>query len=105
MFALWEVVRKEFLQLRRDRKMIPVVLVAPVIQIVLFGYAVNQDVRDVPLVVVDQDHSAASRDLVDRFVGSGYFELAGAVEATRDIEPWLVGGRAQLALFVTHCFV
>jgi len=71
-YVLWRVIVKEFLQLRQDKNMIPVIFVAPVVQLVLFGFAVNTDVTNVPTVLVDQDRSAASRDLVTRFVRSGY---------------------------------
>ena len=65
MRVLWRVIVKEFLQIRRDRKMIPVIFVAPIVQITVFGFAVNTDVTNVPTVLVDQDRSAASRDLVE----------------------------------------
>jgi ABC-2 type transport system permease protein len=100
MHVLWRVIVKEFLQIREDKRMIPVIFVAPLIQIVIFGYAVNTDVTDVPMVLVDQDRSAASRDLVSRFVRSGYFELAGIEPTAQQIEPWLVSGRAQLGLVI-----
>ena len=104
MHVLWRVIVKEFLQIRRDRKMIPVILVAPVVQILVFGFAVNTDVTDVPTVLVDQDRSAASRDLVSRFVESGYFELVGVEERAAGVDRWLVTGRAQLALVVSPGF-
>lgn len=100
MYVLWRVIVKEFLQLRQDKKMIPIIFVAPVIQIVLFGFAVNTDVTNVPTVLVDQDKSAASRDLVSRFVQSGYFELVGVEEQADAVSPWLLTGRAQLALVI-----
>ena len=100
MYILWRVIVKEFLQLRQDRRMIPMIFVAPVIQIALFGFAVNTDVTNVPTVLVDQDKSVASRDLVNRFVHSGYFELVGVEERTDAVESWLIAGRAQLALII-----
>ena len=100
MYVLWRVIVKEFLQLRQDKRMIPIIFVAPVIQLVLFGFAVNTDVTNVPTVLVDQDKSAASRDLVSRFVNSGYFELVGTEERADAVEPWLVTGDAQLALVI-----
>ena len=100
MYVLWRVIVKEFLQLRQDKKMIPIIFVDPVIQIVLFGFAVNTDVTNVPTVLVDQDKSAASRDLVSRFVHSGYFELVGVEEQADAVSPWLLTGRAQLALVI-----
>ncbi len=100
MTALLHVVRKEILQLRRDRKMIPVVVMGPILQLLTLGYAANTDVTDVPVVVVDQDASAGSRRLIDRFVSSGYFAVVGNEPSTRSIEPWLVSGRAQLAIVI-----
>jgi ABC-2 type transport system permease protein len=99
-FVLWRVIVKEFLQVRRDKRMLPVIFVAPVVQLVLFGFAANTDVTRVPTVLVDQDRSAASRYLVDRFVRSGYFELVGVEETAETVETWLLTSRAQLALVI-----
>jgi drug efflux transport system permease protein len=98
--ALFHVIVKEFLQLRRDKKMIPVLVVGPLIQVLAFGYAANLDVNDIPLLVVDQDRTAESRDLVDRFTSSGHFDLAGTEDTAEKVEPWLVNGRAQVALVI-----
>lgn len=100
MLVLLRVVAKELLQLRRDKKMIPVIFVAPAIQLIVLGYAANLDVTDVRTVLVDQDRTAASRELTDRFVASGYFELVGTEETAGDVEPWLVSGDAQMALVI-----
>lgn len=100
MRTLWHVVVKEFLQIRRDRKMIPVIFVAPVVQILVFGFAVNTDVTHVPTVLVDQDRSASSRDLAQRFAASGYFDIVGSEERPEAVDPWLATGRAQLALVI-----
>ena len=100
MHVLWRVIVKEFLQLRQDKRMIPIIFVAPVLQLVVFGYAVNTDVTDVPMLLVDQDRSSASRDLVSRFVYSGYFEVVGTEATAAGIEPWLLTGDAQMALVI-----
>ncbi len=104
MHVLWRVIVKEFLQIRRDRRMIPVIFVAPVVQVFVFGFAVNTDVTSVLTVLVDQDRSAASRDLASRFVESGYFEIVGAAERADDVDRWLVTSRAQLGLVVPSGF-
>ena len=104
MRVLWRVIVKEFLQIRRDRKMIPVIFVAPVVQITVFGFAVNTDVRDVPTVLVDQDRSATSRDLVSRFERSGYFEVVGTEETAEAVDRWLVTSRAQMGLVIAPGF-
>jgi ABC-2 type transport system permease protein len=100
MGALWQVIRKEFLQLRQDRKMIPALIVGPLVQLVALGYAANLDVTHVPLLLVDSDHSVSSRALVERFEASGYFEIKGSEPTAERAEPWLVEGRAQVVLVI-----
>jgi ABC-2 type transport system permease protein len=98
MHALGRVVAKEFFQLRRDRKMIPVMVVGPVVQLLALGYAANVDVTRVATVLVDQDRTPESRRAAARFTSSGHFELVGAADSPEAAEPWLVEGRAALAL-------
>ena len=74
---------KEFLQLFRDAKLRTMVFVMPLVQSLVFGYAVTTDVRDVPTAVVDFDQSVASRELLSRFSASGYFRF---VSQTRDVD-------------------
>jgi ABC-2 type transport system permease protein len=100
MRVLFRVIVKEFLQLRQDRKILPMIFIAPVVQLILFGYAANTDVTEIPMLLVDQDRSRESRELADRFTGSGYFRLAGSVEGVKAVEPWLVTGRAQIVLVI-----
>ena len=104
MRVLWRVFVKEFLQLKQDHKMIPVIFVAPVVQVLVFGFAVNTDVTMVPTVLVDQDQTAASRDLVSRFTRSTYFELVGDGARADDVDRWLVTGRAQMGLVIPRGF-
>ncbi len=80
---------KEFIQVFRDPRMRGLIFVAPVIQLLVLGYAVSTDVKDVPLAVVDRDGTPASRALADRFDATATFEIASVV---RD------GGRASAAL-------
>ena len=100
MYVLWRVIVKEFLQLKQDKRIIPIVVVGPIMQLILFGYAANLDVATVPLLLVDQDRSPASRELVSKFVSSSYFELVGTEDAVKDVEPWLVTSRADMALVI-----
>jgi ABC-2 type transport system permease protein len=80
--------------------MLRMVFMAPIVQLTIFGFAVNTDVRRVPTVLVDQDRSAESRDLVDRFIRSGYFELVAVEDHAQDVDRWLVRGDAQAALVI-----
>jgi ABC-2 type transport system permease protein len=100
MHILLHVIRKEFIQLRRDRKMIPMLIGSPLIQLLVFGFAANLDVRHVAMVVTDRDRTAASRSLVERFTGSGYFDYAGEARAAEEIDQALVRGKAQVALVI-----
>src|SRR5262245_54727234 len=100
MYVLWRVIVKEFLQLRQDRKMIPALIVGPIVQLLALGYAANMDLNDIPTLLVDQDRTPASRTLVERFTGSGYFQLVGSEDTVARVEPWLVTGRAQVAIVI-----
>jgi len=90
--------RKEFRQLRRDPRMLFLLLVPPVVQLVLLGYAANLDARAVPLVVCDPVPSATSRDLVDRLVASTSFRRVGEESDPRRVGDWLDRGRAAVAI-------
>jgi ABC-2 type transport system permease protein len=98
--VLRAMILKELRQLRQDRKMIPAMIVGPVIQLLVLGFAANLDVHHIPFVLVDQDRTPASRALVERFTGSGYFDLMGAEDSVDAIDPWLVENRAQIALVI-----
>ena len=100
MGALLQMIIKEFLQLRQDRKIIPALIVGPLAQLIALGYAANLDVTHVPLLLVDGDHSVASRALTERFDASGYFEIKGSVPTAEEAEPWLVEGLAQVVLVI-----
>ncbi len=71
---------KEFLQTFRDPRMKAVILVMPVVQTLVFGYAVTTDVRRIPTAVYDLDQTPQSRELIARFTGSGYFQTVAQVE-------------------------
>jgi ABC-2 type transport system permease protein len=94
------LVLKEFLELRQDPRLFGLVVVAPIVQLTMLGYAATTDVRDVPVVVADGDRTAASRELVARFDASRNFSIIGTVTTTAEIEPYLEGGRAWLALAI-----
>jgi ABC-2 type transport system permease protein len=83
------MMRKEAIVVLRDPRMRTVVFVAPIIQLVIFGYAANTDVRHVRTAVLDLDNTPASRELVARFAGSTYFDIVSYV-ATADAAQSLV---------------
>ncbi len=97
---LWFVMWKELLELRQDPRLFAIIFLAPVIQLTVLGYAASTDVHNVPIVVVDQDMSATSRELIDRFEGSPYFSVVGSAANLDAIDPWLERGDAWLALAI-----
>jgi ABC-2 type transport system permease protein len=100
MNRLLAIARKELLQLRRDRMTIAMMLMLPMVQMLLFGWAINNDVRHIPTVVFDQDRSAASRDLARRLVATGYYDAVAEVQGYDEISRALRSGRAKVALVV-----
>lgn len=94
------LVWKEFLELRQSPRLLGLVIVAPIIQLTLLGYAATTDVRNVPVVVADADRSSASRELVARFEGSPYFTIVGVVTSVAEIDPYLDRARATMALVI-----
>ena len=95
-FLVW----KEFLELRMNPRLFGIVVVAPVLQLTMLGYAATTDVKDVPIVVADGDRSPQSRALIARFEGSPTFVLAGAVTTVSEVEPFLERGQAWMALSI-----
>lgn len=95
-----ELIRKELLQLKRDRRLLPILFVAPVMQLSLLGYAATTDLKDVPVVVCDLARCRASRELVEAFAASGDFRVQAYVDSPRELDPYLDGNRADLGLVI-----
>ncbi len=89
---------KEFIQVFRDFRMRLVIFVVPVLQLIVFGYAVTTDVRHVAMAVYDLDYTVASRELVSRFAGSGYFDVVKYVSDDRQVEDLLDRGKVSAVL-------
>jgi ABC-2 type transport system permease protein len=91
---------KELRQLRRDRMTIAMMVVIPLMQLMLFGYAINTDVRHMPTIIYDQDHSAESRDLYRSLEATGFYDILGEVRDYDEIEGALRSGTAKVALVI-----
>jgi ABC-2 type transport system permease protein len=100
MRTLLNILVKELLQLRRDPRILPILFVAPVVQLTILGYAATTDLRRVELAVCDLDRTSFSRDLVRRFTDSSYFRLVASLDDQRAIDHWLDSGRARIALTI-----
>src|SRR5712691_6999488 len=85
MQKLFAVGRKEFRQIARDKRTLMILLFVPVFFLLLYGYALNWDIRHVRLAVDDQNHTPESRSIVSAFVNSGYFDLVASADDARRI--------------------
>ncbi|HEY6547638.1 MAG TPA: ABC transporter permease [Vicinamibacteria bacterium] len=97
---VWAMARKEMLQASRDPLSLLMLMGVPTMMLVLYGYAINFDVRHVSLAVRDLDKSARSRDLVAAFVNSTYFDLRADVDASADLERLLETRVAKAVLVI-----
>ncbi len=102
--ALAAVMLKEIRQTARDKRVLAVLLVAPVFQLIVLGYAVNLDVNQVPTVVADEDRTASSREFLAGLVAGDTFKLTEQVERASDAMEVVASGRAALAVVVPRGF-
>ncbi len=94
------IIRKEFLQIRRDRPMMALIFMVPIIQLLILGYAVSTDVKNVGIAVCDLDQSPLSRELVGRFRHSRYLRVKAEGTHPDMIASALKGGRASIGLVI-----
>lgn len=94
------LVRKEFIQIYRNRQNFRLLIIAPFLQLVIFGYASRLDVKDVRIVVADLDRSASSREIVDSFARSGYFVIVQTVDSYDAVDHFLETGKAAMAILI-----
>lgn len=98
------VARKELLQLRRDRMTIGMMVMLPLMQLLLFGYAIDTDVRHMPTLVYDADRSADSRDLARRLEATGFYDVVGQVGDYQQIASAFAAGQARVAVIIPASF-
>ena len=104
MRGILAVYRKELRQIARDRRTLMILVFIPAFFLLLYGYALNFDIRNVKLAVEDRDGSAESRALVSAFVNSGYFDLAAAVYSPAEAERLLDLNAARAVLVIPEGF-
>jgi ABC-2 type transport system permease protein len=99
---MWERLKhmliKEFIQILRDPRMKAVIFVMPVLQLIVFGYAVTTDITEIPTAVADFEYSAQSRELVRRFEASGYFTVIRRVTSAAEVRGLIDRGTVKAAL-------
>src|SRR5690606_30542679 len=92
------MIRKEFIQMRRDRLTFAMMLGVPVMQLVLFGYAINSDPKNLPTAIFAQDHSVFTRSFVKGMENSDYFEIVAHPETAAEADDLIRTGKVQFVL-------
>lgn len=92
------ILKKEVLQMRRDRLTLAITIALPLVQLLLFGYAIQTEVKHIPTAVFDQSLSAESRDLLEAFSASGYFDITCAAEGYDEITGLIDSGKAKIGI-------
>lgn len=100
----WAIVVKEFIQMRRDRVTFGMMIGVPLMQLVLFGFAINADPKHLPTVVVLADYGSQGRTLLQAIRNSNYFEFIRAVETEQEAEQVLARGEAQFVINIPQNF-
>jgi ABC-2 type transport system permease protein len=98
------IIVKEFIQLKRDRLTFGMIIGIPVLQLILFGYAINADPKRLPTAVLSADSSPYSRTLLAAMQTSGYFRLEYQVKNEHELENLLAQGRVQFAITIPENF-
>lgn len=98
MKAFFGFVRKETLHLLRDRQTLAILLLLPLIQVLIFGFAVRTDVREIPIIVVDPTPDVATLELRDRLAASERFHLIGVVASSKELDPQFRASSIRQAL-------
>jgi ABC-2 type transport system permease protein len=100
----WPLFMKELRQIKRNRKLVVMLIMPPTFNLVLLGFAMNSEVKNVKLGVVDYSHTVESRELVSAFVESGSFQVAGTFESTEALGEALSAGRLDAGLVLPQDF-
>lgn len=93
-----DIAWKELLQLKRDRRVLPMVIVAPVLQLFIYGYAISTTVSNINTAIYDMDHSPASRSIVRSIGSSGYFNINHYVSSPESLDSVIDSGKATVAV-------
>ena len=100
----WAVLAKEFTQMRRDRITFAMMLVFPIVQLLLFGYAINSDPRHLSTAVLVQDNGAFSRSILSAMTHSSYFDITGVAHSSGELDRMMAEGKAQFTVTIPSDF-
>ena len=103
-WPIWSMLRKEFIQMRRDRLTLGMMIGIPALQLTLFGFAIQTEVRHLPTVVLDQSQSPESRRLIQSMINTGNFDLAGEVRDREEMITVIGRGKARAGIVIPADF-
>ena len=101
---IWQMVKKEFIQVWRDRRLRIFLILPPIVQLIIYGYAINFDIRQVPFGVFDEDRTQASESLISRFTASEYFRLTDSINSEAELRDLIDRSRITLAVHIPKGF-
>ena len=101
---VWPMLQKEFIQMRRDRLTLGMLVVIPAVQLMLFGFAIRTEVRHLPMVVLDESRTPQSRSLADVLQNTGNFDIVGRVSNREELRVAIERGTAHAALVIPPDF-
>ena len=99
-----EMVRKEFIQLFRDKRSRPILVIAPLVQLLVFGYVVNYDIKDIRVALIDQSRTRESRLMNDAFIANKIFRITDLPGSPRELEELLLTGKVDLGIKIPPDF-
>ncbi|MDY0019871.1 MAG: ABC transporter permease [Anaerolineae bacterium] len=104
LLRIWAVTQKGFIQLFRDRRTLAMMLALPIIQLLLFGYAIDMNVDHVPTIVADQSQDAESRAYIEAVAASGFFDIVGYVSSSEEVAQAIDRGDVIAGIFIPPDF-
>jgi ABC-2 type transport system permease protein len=101
---LMSIIRKEFIQIWRDPRTLMLILVMPIMQLFLLGYAARNEIRNLPMAVFDQDRGSGARSLLDAYRTADYFDIAFDVDSEDQMRKMIEGGDARIGMIIPPNF-
>ena len=98
------IIQKEFIQIFRNKAILPMMTIAPIVQLIVLSFAANNEVKNVNLAIVDHDHSSYSRLLIGKVQASDRFSIVAAPPSAKRGDAWLQNGRADVVLIIPPDF-
>ncbi len=104
MKKIWPFIKKEFRHVIRDRRTLIILLGMPIVQVLLFGYVISMDIKDVPIAILDKSHDQITKEITNKITSSGYFILKSTLQSDKQIHPILRSGKVKQVIVFEQDF-